>query len=216
MSIALSLPGLALVEEYNGLVEFIVEHLELDEDTTERIPTFIRMAENRLERLLTVPERETVFSAATTSGQQAVALPDGFRQLRTVRLVADDGYPLAPVTLNYLHAQFTDNSGRPQVYAIANGGLQIGPVPDGVYTLSLTYIDKIPALTSANTTNWLLSRHADVYVYSILAQAEAFLGNAQSAAAWTAATDGVIEEINQQGNRFRMAGPIRLRSPVVV
>lgn len=212
MSIALSLPGLASIEEYNGLIEFIVEHLELDEETTERIPTFIRLSENRLERLLTVPERETSVQLTASEGSPYASFPADLRQLRAV--FDDQGVKLDRVAL--FDSREVIAAGRPTKFTTIGDQLWLSPTPDSTYALNAVYLTKVPALTEANTTNWLLSRHADVYVYSILAQAEAFLGNAQNAGAWTAAADGVIAEINDQAMRARSAGPLVMRPRVVV
>lgn len=214
--VALTLPAANVIEDYDGLVAFVTDHLQMDAETVAQIPAFIRLAEYRIERLMTVPERETVATIVTVAGQDNVSLPSGFRQLRHARIVASDGYPLAPATLNVIRSAFADQTAKPQVYAIADASIYFGPTPDAVYSVELTYIENIPALTSTNPTNWLIERHADAYVYGVLSQAEAFLGNSDKAAFWNDALGSVIEEANRQGTRYRNAAPIRLRSPVIV
>lgn len=213
MSIVISLADSFDIETYDGLIAFIVAHLELDAESEAQVPTFIRMAEYRLDRMLTVPDRETLATVSTVADTQYAALPTGFRQLRTAYI---DGYPLAPVTLNVLHAQFTDNSGKPQVYAIADQALYFGPVPDEAYSVTLTYMAKLPYLSETNQTNWLLSQNADAYVYATLIQAEAFLGHDDRIPLFESALVTTMAEINMQGNRYRNASPVRLRSSVVV
>lgn len=215
MAIAVTLPGLADIEEYNGLIEFIIEHLELDDETAARVPTFIRLAEARLQRLLTLPERETRSVVNVGAGEPRVPLPVNYKQLRTVYLDDAEGYPLSPVTLNVLYSG-NAVTGRPRNYAIEAGNIRLSPTPDADIVLALIYMATIPPLDANNTTNWLLSEQPDVYVYSVLAQAESFLGNGEMAGAWSAAATEVIDEINAEGLRYRNASPMRLRSPVVV
>lgn len=216
MAISIQLQDAFDIETYDGLTAYVIAHLELDTESAAQVPTFIRKGEYRLNRLVTAPERESSETVTTAAGVQAVALPIDYRQLRTVQFVADDGYPLEPVTLNVLHSQYTDCSGRPLAYAISEQSLQIGPTPDGAYSLKLTYMSKIPALSSANQTNWLISSNADAYVYSTLWQAAAWLEDLDAAMAFRSELFTIIEELNRSGNRYRNASPIRLRSPGVV
>ena len=216
MAIAVLLNAQYDIETFDGLVAYITAHLELDSETAAQVPTFIRKAEYRLNRLVVAPQRETTVDVATVASTQTVSLPTGFRQLRTAHYVADAGYPLAPVTLNVLHSQFTDRSGAPQAYAIANQSIYFGPTPDAAYTVRLTYIEDIPPLSSTNQTNWLLASNADAYVYATLWQAAAWLEDLDAATAFRAELMTIIDELNLQGNRYRNSAPMRLRSPVVV
>lgn len=216
MAIAVQLTDAFDIETYDGLQAYVIAFLELDSETSAQLPTLIRKAEYRLNRLVLAPERETSASVVTVAGQQSAALPADYRQLRSARLVADDGLILEPVTLNVLHSEYTDNSGKPVVYAISEQSLQFGPIPDAAYTITLTYTAKIPALSSTNTTNWLLTANADAYVYAVLWQTAAWLEDIEAATAFRAEMFAIIEEINEQGNRYRNASPMRLRNPVCV
>ena len=216
MAIVIPLLDAFDIETYDGLLAFIVAHLELDEESEAQVPTFIRLAEYKLNRMVLAPERETSASLTTVADQQWVDLPVDFRQLRTARIVAADGYPLEPVTLNELHARFTDVSGKPQVYAVAEQAVQFGPTPDAAYTISITYMARLTPLAPTNQTNWLLAGNADAYVYATLIQAEAWLGHDKRVPLLAAALAETIAEVNAQGNRYRNASPMRLRSSVVV
>lgn len=213
MTIAISTGAAFDIETYDGLIAYIVAHLQLDAETEGQVPTFIRSAEYELNRMVLAPERETTGVLTYAAGDAYQALPSDFRQLRTAYL--DGEYPLSQVTLNVLGG-FLDSSGKPQVFTIAGQAVHVGPVPDAAYTLTLTYIADIPSLSPTNQTNWLLSTNADAYVYATLREAEAFLGNDARIQLFEYALQKVMGQINQQGNRYRNSGPIRLRSPVVV
>lgn len=203
------------IETYDGLIGFIEAYLELDAETVAQLPTLIRLAEYRLDRMLTVPQREFSTDLTTEAGTQFVALPVHTRQFRAVRLDTDPQVALEAVGLDHLNRWY-DGSGQPKVYAFANESLYFGPTPDAAYTVNVTYMTRIPPLSPTNQTNWLLSQHADAYVYAVLVQAEGFIGDDARIAMFKAALDETILEINAQGNRYRNAGPIRLRSSVVV
>lgn len=214
MAIVLTLPDSFEIENYTGLQAFLVEHLQLDEASTSQLPNLIRLAEYRLNRLLLAPERETTATLTTTAGAQTVALPTGFRQARKLKITGDTGYPLAQVSPNVVETY--DYAGQPVVFAIEGTNLALGPVPDSDYTLSLLYLAKLAPLTANTQTNWLLTENADAYVFMACSIIEQHLGNAENAALYNALAEGVCAEINAQGVRFRVSGPMRLRSPVVV
>lgn len=216
MAIVITLPDSFDVESYDGLQAFLTDHLQLDQNTVDQLPNLIRLAEYRLNRLVLAPERETSTTLATVAGSQTVALPTGFRQAKQLKIAGDQstGYPLAPVTQNVVEAY--DHSGKPVVYAIAGGDLLLGPVPDAAYTLTLRYLARLAPLTSDNQTNWLLSENADAYVYMASAVICGHLGDKENADMYLGLAEGVMEEVNQQGIRYRNSAPIALRSPGVV
>jgi hypothetical protein len=215
MAIAIQLDDAFDIETYDGLVAYIIAHLELDTESAAQVPTFIRKAEYRLNRLVIAPERETSATLTTTAGTQSVDLPVDYRQLKQARLLGDTGYPMAPVTLNVLNSSF-DSVGKPVAYHISEQAVQFGPVPDAAYPVTLTYIARIPPLSSTNQTNWLLTGNADAYVYAALWQAAAWLEDFDAAVKFRDEMFAIIAEVNLQGNRYRNVSPMRLRSPVVV
>lgn len=216
MTIAI-LTGLAFdIETYDGLVSFVTEHLELDAATVTQLPTIIRAAEGRIDRLCTIAPRETSTSVTTTSGTQTINVPTDARHIKNVRLVATNGHVLEQVSMDYLHTNYTDLSGEPIVYAASNGVLHLGPVPDGAYTISITYMDRLSNITEANQSNWLLTENPDLYLYAVLYQTCVWLEDLDAAEKYRAELFSIIEEVNLQGNRYRRSTPMRLRSPIVV
>lgn len=216
MAIAINLELPYDIETYDGLVAYVTAHLELDAETVTQLPTLIRKAEYRLNRLVVTPERETSATLLTEAGVGTVSLPNDFRQAKNVRYLGSPGFSLDQVTLDVLHDGYTSASGLPYVFAISEGNLNLGPVPDSEYSLSLTYLRKIPGLSETNQTNWLLSSNADVYVYAVLWQTAAWLEDIDAATAFRAEMMEIIGELNMSGNRYRRGTPMRLRSPVVV
>lgn len=212
MSIAIQISDADDIESYDGLISFVTNHLQLDAETALQLPTLIRMAEYRLNREVLMPERETSTTLSTVAGERSVALPVGFRQMRSVYL--DGEYVLSPVTLNVAY-QF-ETTEQPSVYAIAEQALFFGGIPDAVYAVNITYLEALSRLSPTNQTNWLLSTNADAYVYATLIQAEAFLGHDERIPLLDAALSQAISELNRSGNRYRNASPMRLRNPVGV
>lgn len=184
-------------------------------DLTAKIPELIALAERKFNRVLFVPDRE-VTATATLSGE-ALALPADFWSLRSIFLTTDPRTPLQQVSLAVLRSDYgAQVTGKPRAFAISDGQFIFGPAPDTSYTVNIAYYATIPALNSSTTTNWLLTKHPDLYIYGTLLQAEAYLWNDNRLPVWKAAHDEVIAEILDAGLKYNAsASPIRLRSPVV-
>lgn len=188
------------IETYDGLVSFLEEHLELDTETVAQLPSLIRLAEYELDRMLTAPEREISVNLATTAGIGFIQLPALYRQVRTVRV---SGY--APLSANSLSAvqEAQVNSGRPLAYAMAEDSVHLAPTPDAAYTVSLVYMTRIPPLSPSNQTNWLLSQHADAYLFAALIQTLLFQNHDERAVTLRPYLVSIMDQINEQGLRAR-------------
>jgi hypothetical protein len=174
----------------------------------------IGLAERRLTRLLNVPEME----ATTTLDASAatIDLPPDFREARECTLDISPRAVIEPTALATLRLLFPSTRiGQPQVYAISGSSLVIAPSPDAAYAIRLVYKQAIPALSDGNPTNWLLTKHPDLYVAASLAMAEFRGWNDGRLPMLKAWYDELIEEVNAAGLRARRAGgPIRMRTTV--
>lgn len=185
-------------------------------DLTAKIPEFIAFAERRFNRVLTVPEREN--TATATASSERLALPTDFWALRSLFIQSDPRVALEQVTPSVLRTEYAlQATGRPRAFAIIDGEFVFGPAPDSNYTVSIAYQQTIPALGSTQATNWLLTKHPDIYLYGTLLQAEAYVWNDPRLVVWKSALDEAIGELLASGlRRHTNSSPVRLHSPVAV
>lgn len=177
-------------------------------DLTARIPDFITLAEAQMNRELRV-RRMIERATASITDPYSVA-PIDF--LEIVSMVLTDGVeplqlsPAPPETLDgYSTAQAT---GQPRFWSVVGEEIRYYPNPDRPYTATLTYYAKIPALSNANTTNWVLQTHPDAYLFGALKEAGPFLKDADVTAAFEAKYQAAIQSI-KAAERTR-TGPLRL------
>jgi len=215
-SIAMPLTTGCGADTYDELKTFVTAYLELDSTTAGYFDTFVCLAEAKMNRAIIAPERESSSTLVTTNGTQWVALPTDFRSLISARYSATDGWTLQPVSLNVINGDYSNsgNKAEPQVFAISQSRMYFGPIPDAAYSVVITYIADLDGISSNNQTNWLLTAHPDVYLYGIVVEALAFQEDKAFLPLFKQAFDLAVEEINMQGNRYRTAGPIRMRNPV--
>jgi len=215
MSIVISTDDNVNFQSFGGLKASISARLDRDFDDSD-LDDFIYLAEREMERVLTVPYRETYATIGVSGATEA--LPTGFKRMRRLTLLTDPKRQLEQVSPAVLDSNWPCNTtGVPQAYAIVGDSIHFAPAPDGDYTASIIYEAKITALTETSPSNWLLERHPDAYFYGALVQAADFIEDPSKIGRYRAMFDAVIEQINEEGNRYRYsASPLRIRSSVVV
>lgn len=211
MAVALNLGSYTDISSYNDLTARVAMWLDRD-DLTPYMQTFVGMNEPFLNRTLRTPEMEAVAYPAF-SGDNTFPLP---ADCLAVRNVVMNGRPLDAYGPAQLAETFGGpagyTQGLPAAYAVSGSGVTIAPAGVGNGVVTLTYWQRIPALTSAAPTNWLLTQHPDVYLYGTLAQAEAYVENPERAAQWASLFNGAVEQIISAAGKARYGGPVRARA----
>jgi hypothetical protein len=160
------------ITTYDDLVDAIVDTL-VDAELAAKAPRFIALAEARFDRLLFNLEGEGIATAVASAGVGSVGLPNDFKKMRSLHIEDAPSVVLSQMSLDDLRGLWLDAApARPENYAIVEGELQLGPVPDEDYTLTMTYSKGVLALSPTNQSNWLLTAHPDLYLYSALIHAE--------------------------------------------
>jgi hypothetical protein len=170
------------------------------EDLTSMIPDFITLAEARFNRDLRTPDMTKRATSTLTSSY--VDLPTDWLQTIAVRVTSSTGYQ----ALEYLSAELfydlegAQPTGVARKYTLVNNRIHL--IPDGTdATLEMTYFAKITPLSGTTTSNWLLVRSPDLYLYSSLVAAEAYLMNDERLAVWKSAADQIIADMKLEGER---------------
>lgn len=182
----------------------------------DRIPTFIRLFEARMNRRLRSPDMEQTSTQDIAPGVEAYSLPFGFVSARMVYI---DGVPrvnLTPMSAQSLRTEFTgQETSSPSAYAMIGNQVVLAPTPVAAGTLTIVYYRSLSGLSETNATNWLLSEHPDVYLYGSLCMAAGFEKDDERLNVWKAAWDEALAEITDHGNRKRLpGGPLATRPAV--
>jgi hypothetical protein len=186
-------------------------------DLSAKIPTFIRLFESRMNRLLRTPEMEQTATITTLAGTEAYALPTWFREARQVYIAAVPRINLTPMSPQSLRTEFTgQESANSQAYALLGEQIVLAPVPTESDTLTIVYYRTLAGLDSGNASNWLLDNHPDAYLYGSLAEAYAYLKDEESAASYKSLSDEAVAQIRDDANRKRVpGGPLATRPAVI-
>ena len=173
------------------------------EDLTSQIPDFITFAEARLNRTLRAREMLTRRRTTTTDG--FIGLPPDY--LETYQLQLPANATNTPEPLTYIGpdeaARFkaTSMTGKTRYYTIIDGAFELIPTPSSSVELTITYYAKIPALSSTQATNWLLTKAPDLYLYATLANAAPYLNNDERIPVWSQLATSAFDELMMDSER---------------
>lgn len=132
-----------------------------DADAAIYADTYIDLVEVRLNQELRVAQMEATATITLTDGEGD--LPADFLEARRVESVTNPVVSMDYVTPEVLTAMYPQTtSGWPQYYTIRGDKVVIRPTAGSV---KLYYYQTIPALSDAQTTNWLLTKSPGLYLY---------------------------------------------------
>jgi hypothetical protein len=195
-----------MIATYAELQTSVADFLDR-QDLTAIIPTFIRLAEARIDRDLRhwrQERRDMILLDA-----QYAALPETF--LQPIRLQIKTGptgevAPISTAQMLQLRGDRADLAGPPTNYAITAGQIELLPTPDDTYEASIVYYGRIPALSVSNTTNWLLTEAPDTYLYGSLVHAAPYLKDDQRITIWESLFKLSLDTLNSSSEDAKYGG----------
>lgn len=174
---------------YSDLKTEIANYLGRD-DLTSQIPTFIQLAEKRLERDLRIRPMLKVVEATTTAGDSTVGIPSDFLAMKDIHI---ESSPIRVLkfqsTTNFYRNARPNDRGVPVDYTLLGSEFKLAPTPDSAYTLRMVYYYKPAILSDSNTSNLFLANCPDLLLYGALAEAEPYLMNDERLATWASLYD---------------------------
>ena len=185
--------------------------------------TFIDLAEAEFNVRLRTVDQETV--AELVCNTRYTPLPDDFLEMRAVefegttisnltyatpeaisqwRRQSPTGYSKA-YTLRGLYLELLPNLGAddPDVDGF---GDDVSPFQDGEVSLTIHYWAKVPALSDANPTNWLINAHPNLYLYECLRQLSIYTKDDRSIERYANLMQGYWLALKGNDQRRRFGG----------
>lgn len=200
------------ITNYSTLQSAIGDYLNRA-DLTSQIPMFIQFVEADLNTRLR--SREMVVRATTTNDEEFVELPPDFLQALNLQIVGGKT-PLRYVTLDE-----ADQIKAAQIYTqviaytLVDDAIELVPAPANNVQIEMVYYQCIPALSDTNTTNWLLSKSPDVYLYGALVHAAPFLMDDQRINTFASFYTQRVEALNLDSDRAVHSGSPLVARPRV-
>lgn len=191
---------------YSELKTAIANFLARD-DLTDRIPEFISLAEARMGRELGTRSQTKRATATLTAGDAFVSLPTDLRSIRSVKLNTNPAEVLEYYTPNALDSYYSSTAtGKPRAYTVFGTEMKFAPSPDSGYTAEIIYGEGMDELSDSNTSNTVLTRHPDAYLYGSLAAASVYLMDETKTALYEQLFTRAITEISREEDENKYAG----------
>lgn len=194
---------MATITDYSSLQSTIADYLNRG-DLTAQIPTFIQFAEADMNTRLRT--REMIVRAEAQSSNEYVQLPADWLEAINLHIV-DGQQPLRYVTLDEADRIIQEKLFNNVVaYSLMNGALELVPAPGSDVDIEMIYYGKITPLSNVVTTNWLLTKAPDVYLYGSLMHAQPFLMDDQRMPVFAALYNSRIEALNEESMKSTHSG----------
>lgn len=189
---------------YSALKTAISDHLDRS-DLSDFVDDFIDLAEARHKNEIRF--RDMIKRSQATASTRYLALPSDFLEMQTLRLLTDPVRVLQQLTFHEMNRQRVETTGKPKYFTV-HEEIEFEKAPDDDYTAEMIYYAELTALSDSNTSNALLSRAPNCYLYGALLAATPFLGEDERIPVWeqqyVIARDGLIAA----DKRGRHMGPL--------
>lgn len=200
------------ITTYAELQSSIADWL-LRDDLTSVIPTFISLAEAKFNRR--IRDYRMVKRATAQVDTAYFAIPSDWQENIRFQLNTSPITTLEYVTPDQAaeEKRLYNSSGRPAFFTMIGDEFQIVPAPDSTYNAELTYYAKIPALSGSNTSNWLLTKAPDIYLYGALMEAAPYLDDDARIQVWGNLLEQSMNAIQIESDRAKTgSSSIRMRA----
>jgi hypothetical protein len=194
---------MATITNYATLQSTVADYLKRA-DLSSQIQTFIQLAEADMNTRLRT--REMIVRANATSQQEYVAVPPDWLEAISLKII-DGQSPLRFVTLDEADIIVSDRSfTRPSAYSFMDSAIRLVPAPADDTQIEMVYYGKIPALSDTTTSNWLLTRAPDIYLYGALTHAAPFLMDDQRLQTFGQIYLSRVESLREESERALHSG----------
>jgi len=190
------------ITTYSELQQAVIDWVN-NPEITQSVTTFITLAEAKLNRELRT--RDMLIRAEAITTNEFVAVPSDFLENYSLELNMSNIGPqqalafIGPLEAKVLKANKI--TGLARYYTMIDGSFEILPAPATNTDIILTYYQKIPALSGSQTTNWLLTKSPDLYLYSTLLEAAPYLKDTVNMQVWMAARQQIIDAVMLESER---------------
>lgn len=181
--------------DYTSLKASIADWLRRPGDITAGssiVDDWIDMAEAEFGNTLRVRSMEATTDSAMTAGY--LIHPSDWIAWKRLSLI-DSGrlVDLTPAPNEFLDIVGDGTTGQPNIYAVKGSKTYFNRVTN--YTIRCWYYQQIPALSATTTTNWLLTKYPQLYLYGSLLQATGYVVDDGRLPVWKQAYDEVFQKL---------------------
>jgi hypothetical protein len=195
---------------YTTLLSEVASYLARS-DLTSTIPTFVQLAQARINRDVRAREMITKSASFSITGEY-VNLPSDFLEVKHFYLNTSPRQSLEPMDAGGMTDLYTSTD-TPKYFSVEGVQFRFSPVPAATVAATLIYYAKPATLaTTTQETNVLFPTVApDLYLYASLLEAESFIQNDPRLATWAQAYERGVVALNETMKGSKHGGPLTTR-----
>lgn len=201
------------LDTYDGLKAAIADYLDRG-DLTDQIDDFIAIAESAHRDEVMFREILVRGTLEFDDGERFVALPADFAIMKYIRLLSPSigGYnkrylpPLSQMSEDELTAESTNNRQMPKFFCI-HEQIEFNSEADQDYTGDILYYKQMTPLSDSATSNELLVRAPEIYLYGALKATAPFLMIDERIGVWEGLYDKAVSRVSLSERTNRHSGP---------
>lgn len=178
--------------ELKSAIESYVDRGDVDADE------LIDLAEARHKRDVRI--RDMMAREAITVDSRQIDLPDGFLEMMQLRLLTDPVTVLEEVNIHEMTRVREESNGKPKFFVVTSD-IEFDKSPDSSYSGEIVFWKELDALSGSNTSNAILSRAPDLYLYGALLAAEPFLFNDERIGVWEKLYTSARDRLNNMDRK---------------
>lgn len=190
------------INTYSDLKIEIASHLDRD-DLSDKVDTFIDLAEARHKRDIRI--REMIVRQAISIDARYKAIPDGVLEIIQLRLLTSPITSVKYVSPEQMSDMRKEENGKPELFTI-HAELEFNKSPDATYSGEIFFYKSLTPLSDAATSNALLARAPDTYLYGALLATAPYLLDDGRIEVWGALYRSAVEGLQQSRRQERSVG----------
>lgn len=200
------------LDSYANLKLSVQDWLGDRTDLEPKVDDFLDMAEADFNRVLRTREMEETATLTLDANGEA-SLPADYLEWRTVTALTSPRRLLEYMTPDYMEETFpTRYSGLPSFFTVREGTITVQPLTSD--SVRLDYYETIPALSDSTTSNWLLVRYPNLYLYNVLKHASVYMREPAAAQEYAQLVTASLAALVDEDRRAKYArGAMRVSGP---
>jgi hypothetical protein len=184
------------ITNYSTLQSAIANWLHRS-DLTATIPDFVRLAESRINRVLSARGTEVEAVLTATPSSAFVDLPADFGT--PIVLWLESFTPRQELILKQAsELDYSPIESYPNFWAIKSNQIQFDRIAGDSYPLRLRYVQNLDISTT--DTNYLLTSYPDIYLFGALVEAAVFIRDMEQMQVWQQKFDAAMVEAQSSEN----------------
>lgn len=193
------------VPTFQGLCDAVADTLNR-QDLVTGIPNFVALATFRIRRdIARVRHPKAIVRSQSSITANYASLPDDFQA--PYQVMDQDGgsfmtYVSPDASKDLIQANNPVNALQ-TYYTIIGNTLRIYPAPgsSSPAAIDLWYYADLPDLSTTATTNWVLTRYPDLYLYGSLLHSAPYLKSDERIALWDSVYNRILADIEIEADR---------------